>query len=230
MTMPFAMTRAWPRRDMPRPIRARTMRRSRMLLTAAATAASTIAAVKEQAQGETSMTMTYKRQTALVRCGCCEPTPAFASTAVNRRSFLAGSAAVGLGMAGARQLRPRHGDGAARRKAAPDRRPPPHRPAGAAQDEHRAPAAAKAARPGRCRCRSTTWTRAASPTRSPRSSIPGPGTARSRSPRGGSRASATTTPPSSRSDHPEPLRHLRRDRAGRHRGQPARRSNTPTAR
>ncbi len=46
------------------------------------------------------MTMTYKRSSLLRGCACCEPATGFASTAVNRRRFLAGGAAVGLGMAG----------------------------------------------------------------------------------------------------------------------------------
>ena len=44
------------------------------------------------------MTMSYKRRTLLCGCAGCDPAAGFASTAVNRRSFLAGSAAIGLGM------------------------------------------------------------------------------------------------------------------------------------
>ena len=47
----------------------------------------------------------------------CEPAAGFASTAVNRRSFLAGGAAVGLGMSGLATAGARHGDGAARRQS-----------------------------------------------------------------------------------------------------------------
>jgi predicted TIM-barrel fold metal-dependent hydrolase len=40
------------------------------------------------------------RQTFKLRCGCCEPAPAYGANGLNRRKFLAGSAAtVGLGMA-----------------------------------------------------------------------------------------------------------------------------------
>lgn len=46
------------------------------------------------------MTTTFKRRSLLCGCAGCEPAAGFASTAVNRRSFLAGGAAIGLGMAG----------------------------------------------------------------------------------------------------------------------------------
>ena len=46
------------------------------------------------------MTMTYKRSSLLRGCACCGPGTGFASTAVSRRRFIAGGAAVGLGMAG----------------------------------------------------------------------------------------------------------------------------------
>jgi predicted TIM-barrel fold metal-dependent hydrolase len=61
-----------------------------------ADAALTIGGVKEL-RGETSMMMSDKRRTLL--CGCCDPAAGFAGAAVTRRSFLAGSAATGLGMA-----------------------------------------------------------------------------------------------------------------------------------
>ena len=46
------------------------------------------------------MTMTYRRKTLLCGCAGCGPSGSFASTAVSRRGFLAGSAAVGLGVTG----------------------------------------------------------------------------------------------------------------------------------
>lgn len=45
------------------------------------------------------MTTNYTRSTRLCGCVGCDPVGGFASTAVSRRSFLAGSAAVGLGVA-----------------------------------------------------------------------------------------------------------------------------------
>lgn len=45
------------------------------------------------------MTMSYKRKPLFCGCAGCGPAAGFASTAVSRRSFLAGSAATGLGMA-----------------------------------------------------------------------------------------------------------------------------------
>jgi predicted TIM-barrel fold metal-dependent hydrolase len=45
------------------------------------------------------MTMSYKRRPLLCGCAGCDPAAGFSSTAVSRRSFLAGSAATGLGMA-----------------------------------------------------------------------------------------------------------------------------------
>jgi 6-methylsalicylate decarboxylase len=45
------------------------------------------------------MTMTFKRRVPLCGCAGCGPSGGFAGTAVNRRRFLAGGAAVGLGMA-----------------------------------------------------------------------------------------------------------------------------------
>jgi 6-methylsalicylate decarboxylase len=64
-----------------------------------ADAALTIGDVKELARGETSMMMSTKRRTLLCGCAGCGPAAGFASTAVTRRNFLAGSAATGLGMA-----------------------------------------------------------------------------------------------------------------------------------
>jgi 6-methylsalicylate decarboxylase len=46
------------------------------------------------------MTMTFKQRALLCGCAGCGPSTGFASTAVNRRRFLAGGAAVGLGIAG----------------------------------------------------------------------------------------------------------------------------------
>ena len=47
------------------------------------------------------MTMTYKRRPLLCGCAGCDPAAGFASTAVNRRSFLAGGAAIGAAVAAA---------------------------------------------------------------------------------------------------------------------------------
>ena len=45
------------------------------------------------------MSIPATRKRLLSLCGCCEPASGFFSSAVNRRSFLAGSAAAGLGLA-----------------------------------------------------------------------------------------------------------------------------------
>ena len=46
------------------------------------------------------MTKTFKRRPFLCGCAGCDRTPGFAGTAIDRRSFLTGSAAAGLGMTG----------------------------------------------------------------------------------------------------------------------------------
>ena len=71
------------------------------------------------------------------QCVCCESPTAFRGEGLSRRNFLTGSAAImGLGLRGRRVPGHRSNAGGGSRQAAPDRRPPPHRPAGPGRGVH----------------------------------------------------------------------------------------------